>query len=139
MSKTKKTMLAIIAILVTILTVFQGMIPTISWVPAETLTIWGSITFIVVNILTVWKQYLSDAVATNKAIKRTLIVALIATIAGLTDVLHWVHFPGHTGDIIRFVFTLAAMVLNLWSKQLFPSEEQKVINADAAENKLQAK
>lgn len=134
MSKTRKTILAIIAVFVLILTAFQGLIPTITWVPQEQLTIYGSITFVVVNILTVWKQYLSASVATGPAIKRTLIVALIATVAGLLDVTNLVHFPGHWGDIIRFIFTLIAMVLNLLSKQMFPSEEQKAINEEKAAN-----
>ena len=73
---------------------------------------------------TAWKQYLSpDVSVTGQSV--TIWIAVIATIAGLVDLLPAVNIPPATSQWIKWAISIIIMIINVLSKQIFPSEMQK--------------
>lgn len=138
MSNTKKGILAILTVLAAMVSVFQGLIPAMPVTDPEMIKIYSSGALLVGTICTVWIQFYSTDIA-NRAVKRTLIVAIVATLVGILDFTNVIHFSTTAGQWTRFAFQLAIATLMLVSKQLFPSEALKATQAQDAENKLQAK
>ena len=73
---------------------------------------------------TVWKQYLSPEV-NDVGQKVTFGIAIIATIGGLIDLVPAFKLPDTTSQTIKMIITSCVTVLNVLSKQLFPSQMQK--------------
>jgi len=107
-------------ILVIFFTAFQGVIPAMPIKDANTLTIISAITLFLVSGLTTWKQFLSNEID-NAAIKPTLIVAIVATLAGVNDVFNIVSIGEIANQWVRFGITLLTMFLNVVSKILYPT------------------
>lgn len=80
-------------------------------------------------LATTWKQYLSPEVS-NTGGQVTIVIAIIATLTGAGDLIGIFHFSDHTGQYIKWGFTVLAAILSIVSKQLFPSIDQKDKMAD---------
>ncbi len=109
--------------IVAILTVIQPMLTTPPFGPNFIVTASAVITFVVMA-LTVWKQYLSPEVS-NSATRITLIAAIIATLAGGLELAGVFNVAESTAVWIRWGVSIVTMVLNIYSKGLFPSQFQK--------------
>lgn len=116
----------LIGLLVVVLTVFQGMLGT-DMVPkmnTATLSIVSASVMFGVVVFTAIKQYLSEEIA-NKAVKRTLIILAIAIVGGANDFFQVINFGEIANQWIRFFITGIATILNVYSKQLFPTPDTK--------------
>jgi hypothetical protein len=76
-------------------------------------------------VLTAWKQYLSPDVS-NKGQTVTIWIVAITTIAGLSDLIGLVHLAAKTEEFVKFTISVLVMILNILSKTIFPSFDQKV-------------
>ena len=90
----------------------------------ETVFTIGAVLTYVSLLATTWKQYLSPEVASTGT-KVTIAIAIAATLAGLLDLLNVTHFSDQTEQYVRWGITVASAILNILSKQIFPSSEQK--------------
>lgn len=90
----------------------------------DQIMIWGTILTYLGLLCTYWKQYLSPEV-NNTGKQVTLWVALIATVTGVLDLIHILHFNVIWEQRIRWSITVVIMLLNIASKQIFPSNYQK--------------
>jgi hypothetical protein len=79
--------------------------------------------------LTAWKQYLSAEVSST-GVRVTIWIAVAATLTGLANVVNIFHFSDHTSQTIRWLITIAIAVVNILSKQLFPSDFQQDKNEE---------
>ncbi len=111
-------------ILITILTAFQGFIPSIPGINDHTITLVSAITLYLVSTLTLFRQTISDEIA-NAAKTATWIVVIIASIGGLNDILNIVQLSETVDQWVRFGITFTTFVLNLISKLLWPTPETK--------------
>jgi hypothetical protein len=112
-------------LLVAILTIFQGLLPSMSaMITAATMTVVSAILMFLVSALTTWKQTLSTEVD-NKALIPTILVAVVATLGGLNDLFNLVPIGAVTGQWIRFIITSVTAVLNIASKIFWPTEQTK--------------
>lgn len=116
----KKTV-NILSVLAIIFTAFQGMIPSL---PISDTTIVSAIVMFFVSGTTIWKQALSKEIA-NAALLPTIVVAIIATLGGLNDLLNVFHFSQVAGQWIRFTVTALTAILNMLSKILWPTPETR--------------
>jgi hypothetical protein len=114
----------IFTITVVFLTTFQGLIPTMPITDVSIIAVVSAVTMFLVSAITVWKQYISDEIA-NKALRPTIIVAILATIAGVMDLMKVIDFNHTAGQWIRFGFTAVTMFLNLFSKLMYDTDETK--------------
>lgn len=73
---------------------------------------------------TAWKQYLSPDVSSTGT-KVTIGIAIVATLAGLADLLPIVNLPDTTVQWVKWGISISMMIINILSKQIFPSEMQK--------------
>ncbi len=121
MLPTKKERIAtLLLIMVTIITGFQGFIPSIPGVNQHTQTLLSAIALYLVSALTTWRQFISQEIA-NNAVKATLVVAIVATVGGLNDIFNIIHFSEVADQWIRFGITFITFMLNLLSKILWPT------------------
>jgi hypothetical protein len=74
--------------------------------------------------MTAWKQALSPEIS-NTALRLTIATAIAATIAGLGDLLNIVHISTSTAAYIKWGISIFVMIINILSKSLFPSDDQK--------------
>ena len=118
-NKSKVTML--FTMLVLLFTTLQGLLPAL---PMGNTTVLSAIIMFGVSGLTAWKQYLSIEID-NSSLWPTLIVAILATLGGLNDLVNLVHFNSVTGQWVRFGITFLTAFLNLASKILWPTAETK--------------
>lgn len=119
-SSQKSNLTTIFNAAVYILTGLQAMVPTMPLTPTG--ATWVSvITMFLVSALTAWRQYISEKID-NKATYYTLIVALIATMGGLNELIEAINVPEKTGQWVRFTITFLTMVLNGLSKTIFPEK-----------------
>lgn len=75
-------------------------------------------------VITKWKQYLSPDV-NNTGGQVTVVIAIIATVAGVLDLLQVFNIAESTSQWIKWAVTVVVTLLNVLSKQLFPSDLQK--------------
>lgn len=115
----------ILTAIVAIITIVQGSLLANSPLTPEAVSVVTIVLTYLAMALTAWKQYLSPEVS-NKGQNTTIWVAIIATIAGLTDFVGVIHLNDKTADYIKWVLSIVVTVLNILSKQLFPSFDQKV-------------
>jgi hypothetical protein len=78
----------------------------------------------VIMALTTWKQYLSPEISNNGATV-TIWIAVIATVTGLADLFNVFSFSETTSIYIKLAISVAVSIINILSKQLFPSLLQK--------------
>lgn len=119
---TRSKLAGLFTLLVVLLTTFQGLIPAMPIGNPTVLTTVSAFTMFFVSALTVWKQFLSNEID-NKAMWPTLIVAIVATVGLLNDILNVVHLSGAVGQWVRFGITAVTMMLNMASKILWPTDE----------------
>lgn len=125
MSTTQKNKWAdLFTILILVLTVFQGLIPSMPIANTVLLATISAITMYVANGLTIWKNYLSNEID-NSANRPALILAIIATLGGLNDLFDVITFSDVTGQWIRFAITLLSAILTLVSKLFYPTENTR--------------
>lgn len=108
-----------------ILTAFQLVIPLIPDINEPTRTLISAIVIFLVSATTIWRQYISKYIE-DGAVKYTLAAALIAIIGGLNDFFNFVHFSDSVSQWIRFAITFIIMVINIISKEAFPTFLQKI-------------
>ncbi len=126
MNKATEARLAnIFTALVAVIAVIQGTFLTNPPLSDSTIYTWGAVFTYLAMGLTAWKQYLSPDVA-NKGVTVTIWVAIIASLAGLTDLLGIFHFNEHVAQTVKWGISLLVTILNVMSKQFFPSYDQKV-------------
>ena len=82
-----------------------------------------------VLISTTWKQYLSPEV-TNAGARVTIWIAAAATLTGILDLMNIIHFSAVVSQYIKWGITVTVAIMNILSKQLFPSDLQKDIMHD---------
>lgn len=120
----RKQLLKLFTILVAVVTSAQGMIAGMPMSPEATKIV-SSILLFLASGLTTWRQWLSNDTR-NGAMWATGIVAAIATITGLADMVSTTfHMSATTGQWVRFGFTFITMTLSLVSQVLYPSEQKK--------------
>ena len=125
MSATQKNKWAnVFTVFVLVLTVFQGLIPSMPIDNTVLLATISAITMYVVNGLTIWKNFLSNEID-NTANRPALILAIIATLSGLNDLFDVITFSDVTGQWIRFAITLLSAILTLISKLFYPTENTR--------------
>ena len=91
---------------------------------AGTIAVVGAIMTYAVLLTTTWKQYLSPEV-TNAGARVTLWIALAATLTGVLDMLNVIHFSAIASQYIKWGITVIVAIINILSKQIFPSDMQK--------------
>lgn len=126
MNQASKARIAnIFTAIVTILPLIQGTLLTKPPFTDHAIFVLSTVFTYLVMALTAWKQYLSpDVSKTGQNV--TFWVAGIATIAGLTDLVGIAHFNDKTAQYVKLCISIAVMIMNVVSKQLFPSFDQKV-------------
>lgn len=116
----KKTV-NILSVLAIVFTAIQGLIPAM---PITDNTIISAVVMFLVSGCTIWKQALSKEID-NNALIPTLIVAVIATMGGLNDLLSVFHFSETVGQWLRFGVTSITMFLNILSKVIWSTPQTK--------------
>lgn len=107
-----------------VLAAFQGMIPTMTWVSAGTLTLVSAIVMFLVSGTTIWKQILSNEID-SAAATPTIILAVIATLGAINELTNAVHIGAAASQWIRFGITAGTTILNLVSKIFWPTDDTK--------------
>jgi len=90
----------------------------------ETIALLSGICTYVTLGSTTWKQYLSPDVSSTGT-KVTIGIAIAATVAGLLNLVDVFNVGGDTAKWVKWAITVAVAILNILSKQIFPSELQK--------------
>jgi len=91
----------------------------------QTVAVLTAICTLVTLIGTYGKQYLSPEVS-NTGQQVTLGVFSAAVLTGILDFTHVLNLSAGTANWIKWGITVATLVVNIYSKQIFPSAEQKV-------------
>lgn len=124
MNAANKTRLAnILTALVTIFALAQTFLTSPPFDPATIAVVTAILTYAVLAATT-WKQYLSPEVSTTGA-WFTFWTAVAATLTGLGDLFNVFHFTPHTAQLIKWAITSVVAIINVLSKQIFPSQFQK--------------
>lgn len=121
-----KQLAKLFTFLVLVLTTAQGFVPSMPIDDPQTLKyISGGLLF-AVSVLTTWKQFALDEIS-NKSLIPTLIVAVVATLAGVLDLLGKLPVDAHTAQWLRFGITFITAILNISSKTFFPGTAAIVV------------
>ncbi len=123
-ASTKARWSNILTSLVAVIAIIQGGMLTNPPFTDKSVFVLGAIFTYLALAGTAWKQYLSPDVSKTGQ-KVTIWIAIVATIAGLTDLLPAVNFPDTVAQWVKWGISITIMVINVLSKQLFPSEMQK--------------
>lgn len=115
----------ILTAIVTTITIIQGSLLTNPPFTEHGIFVWGTIFTYLVMALTAWKQYLSPEVS-KLGQNITFWVAAIATVAGLTDLVGLFHFNENIAQYVKLCISILVTIMNVVSKQLFPSIDQKI-------------
>lgn len=126
MSISRSGLTRLFTVLLVVFTTIQTGIPSYPIESPTVKAIVGAIFMFLVVGLTAWKQYLSVEIR-NTAIWPTLIIALIATLQGLNDLIDAIPFSVTTSTWIKIGISTLAMIFSLISKSLWPSPESKII------------
>ena len=110
----------IITALTAILATTQGVI---SQPPYNNFILGGILTFAAL-LLTSAKQLLSPDVS-NKGVWYTVILALGAIVTGALDLFNIIPIDNKIGQTIKLILTVLVAVINILSKQIFPSTDEK--------------
>lgn len=109
--------------LVSIVAIIQTMITNPPFTDDQVFTLGAVLTYAAL-VLTYAKQYFSPEVS-DIARKATMWIAIIATVTGLLDLIKVFHLNDVTEQRIRWIITSVVAILNIISKQLFPSYFQQ--------------
>ena len=124
MNLSQKSKIAnILTALTTVFVIAQTFLTTPPFTP-DAIALWGAIFTYAVLVSTAWKQYLSPEVS-NTAVKVTIYITIAATLTGLLSLVNIFHFSDQTSVTIKWVITSIVTLINILSKQLFPSQIQK--------------
>lgn len=115
----------ILTAIVTTITIVQGSLLTNPPFTDEGIFVLGTIFTYLVMALTAWKQYLSPEVS-KLGQNITFWVAAISTVAGLSDLVGLFHFNDHIAQYVKLCISILVTIMNVVSKQLFPSIDQKI-------------
>jgi len=107
----------------------QLLVPTMPVQDPSTLKWVSAILLFLVAGVTIWKQYLSELIS-NSAAAVTWVIAALATAGAINELVDQIEIKNNLAQWIRFFVTAGTVVLNIYSKLWFPSEEQKEILAD---------
>lgn len=118
----RESIVKILTVLTGIITAFQLLVPQMPFQNEETTVFVSAVLMFAVSVLTASKQYFSCDVS-NKALKSTLIIALIATVGAFNELINALTIPEVLGQWLRFFITAATAILNFLSKEIFPSKE----------------
>jgi hypothetical protein len=69
------------------------------------------------------KQWLSAEVS-MKGVTVTMLLSLLPVLAGIGNLINIFHIPDGVKETINWWISLAAMIINILSKQIFPSQFQ---------------
>lgn len=120
----KLKLASLFTVIVTVLATAQGTFLTNPPFTENAIFVASTVITYLIMALTAWKQYLSPEIS-QAGIKVTLIAAIVATLAGLGDLVGIFKVSETTAQWIKWGISLVVMVLNIWSKGFFPSEFQK--------------
>lgn len=113
----------ILTALASIIAVVQTMLTSPPFTP-EQVILWGTVFTYLTLAATSWKQYLSPEVS-NTGAQVTLWMAVAITAGGLVDILGVFKFSDKTAMYVKWGITVLVAVINILSKQIFPSASQK--------------
>jgi len=114
------------------LTTVQAAVPQMPISNESSRAIVSAILMFLVVAFTAWKQYLSVEIR-NAAIWPTVIVAVIATLGGLNDLINVIPLSPTTNQWVRLIITTITMMLGIFSKSLWPTDESKAIEQTKSE------
>ena len=115
-----KNLLIFCTYLVIILSAVQGFVPSMPVSNPNTLKYVSAVILCLTILATAWKQFASAEIS-NASLIPTLLVALTATIGGITDLAGKLPFDAHTAQWIRFGLTAFTAILNVFSSTAFSS------------------
>lgn len=116
--------------IVTVATVIMGVLPHINNGVDVILT---SVLLTVISIFTIKKQRTSIEINDSKAVLYTWVLVIIAACGGLNDMLGQLdlkevhYFSTQTSQILKKSISGLILILNVFSKQWFPTAEGKTI------------
>lgn len=125
---TRSTVTRIFTGILVFLTTIQAAVPQMPLGNENTGTLISAIIMFLVVAFTAWKQYLSVEIR-NGAILPTIIVAVVATLGGLNDLVNVIHLSATGNQWVRLAITSTSMMLGIFSKTLWPTDESKQIEA----------
>lgn len=114
----------ILTAIVSVVTVLQSTFLTNPPFSEQMIFTLGTVFTFVVLSGTAWKQYLSPDVS-QTAVTVTVWYAVIATAVGIADLLGAFNLSPQAVQYIKWGISVLATILNITSKQLFPSDKQK--------------
>lgn len=123
--KTKAQIANVFTATVAVITIVQGSMLRNPPLSDNAIQITGTIFTYLALGLTAWKQYLSPDVNTSGQ-KTTFWIAAIATVGGLSDLVGIFSLSDVVQQYISLGISVLVTILNVVSKQLFPSFDQKV-------------
>ena len=122
----------LITVLLTVITVVQGVIPNFPIDNVSTKALIESIfTFLVVG-LTAWMQYLSVEIK-NGAIWPTLAILFITILGGLNDFINIIPLSPVASQWVKLAISGISTIIALVSKMLWPTQESKIIEQTKSE------
>jgi uncharacterized membrane protein HdeD (DUF308 family) len=113
-----KQLLAFLTIAVMFCTGLQAMVPSMPFSNPDQVKAFSGILVCAGIALTAFKQFASDEI-NNKALIPTLIVALVATLAGVADLMDKLPMNPHNAQWFRFAISALTLLLNITSTTLF--------------------
>lgn len=121
---TKARIANILTAIVTIVTVIQGTFLTDPPFSQQVIFTIGAVFTYLAMVLTAVKQHLSPDV-NSTGVKVTLWTIGITTVAGLADLVGIFHLADGPTQYVKWTISVVVMIMNVLSKQLFPSYDQK--------------
>lgn len=127
----KERIVESIATVVAILAIFQGLIPTMPFSDPAMVIIVSATTMYLVTALAAWKQVLLIK-ADKAAMRNIILLAVVATIGGLNEVVGVVPITDTAGQWIRFGITFTTLVVSKvfvkgeGNDEDQPSEEEEI-------------
>lgn len=129
---TRSGLTRLFTLILVVLTTLQASVPSYPISNPSTKAIIEAVFMFLVVGFTAWNQYLSVEVR-NGAIWPTIIIAIIASIGGLNDLINVVPLSPVAGQWIRLAISGITTILNLASKSLWPTPEAKIIEQKKSE------
>lgn len=109
---------------VAVITIIQGSMLRNPPLSDQAILVVGTIFTYLALGLTAWKQYLSPDVNTTGQ-KTTFWIAAITTVAGISDLIGIFNLSDTVQQYVSLGISVIVTILNVVSKQLFPSFDQK--------------
>jgi hypothetical protein len=120
---TKTKWAGVLGTVILILTTVQTFV-TAPPLSVETAFRWGAILTYATLAATAWRQYLSPDIS-NTAAQATIWTAVIATVAGLLELIPAFDIPEALEQKIRWGITLAVAIFNSLSSRFLPSRARQ--------------